>query len=55
MEGNGYIGGKTMGVNIYSCFAVSPGGFVLGVPGQMGFNRAKRKNTVLTVEQQKNR
>jgi hypothetical protein len=43
MEGNGYIGGKTMGVNIHSCLAVTPEGLVLGVPGQTGFNRAERK------------
>jgi hypothetical protein len=55
MEGNGYIGDKTMGVNIHSSLAVTPEGLVLGVLDQMGFNRAERKNTVLTREQQKNR
>jgi hypothetical protein len=55
MEGNGYIGDKTMGVNIHSCLAVSPEGLVLGVLDQRGFNRVERKNTALTREQQKNR
>jgi hypothetical protein len=55
MEGNGYIGDKTMGVNIHSALAVTPEGLVLGVLDQMGFNRAERKNTALTVEQKKNR
>jgi hypothetical protein len=55
MEGNGYIGDKTMGVNIHSCLAVIPEGLVLGVLDQMGFNRAERKNTLLTVERKKNR
>jgi hypothetical protein len=55
MEGNGYIGDKTMGVNIHSCLAVTPEGLVLGVLDQTGFNRAERKNTALTREQQKNR
>jgi hypothetical protein len=51
-EGNGYIGDKTMGVNIHSCLAVTPEGLVLGVLNQMGFNRGGRKNTALTREQQ---
>jgi hypothetical protein len=55
MEGNGYIGTKTMGVNIHSCIAVTGDGLVLGMLDQMGFNRSERKNTVLTREQQKNR
>jgi hypothetical protein len=54
-EGNGYIGDKAMGVNIHSGLAVTPGGLVPGVPGQMGFNRAGRKNTALAREQRKNR
>jgi hypothetical protein len=32
MEGNGYTGDKTMGVNIHSCLAVAPDGLVLGAP-----------------------
>jgi hypothetical protein len=55
MEGNGYIGDKTMGVNIHSCLAVTPEGLVLGVLDQRGFNRREPKNTTLTKEQQKNR
>jgi hypothetical protein len=43
MEGNGYIGDTTMGVNIHSCLAVTPEGLVLGVLDQMGFNRTERK------------
>jgi hypothetical protein len=54
MEGNGYTGDKTMRVNIHSCLAVIPEGLVLGLPGRTGFNRAEKKNTVLTVEQKKN-
>jgi hypothetical protein len=55
MKGNGYIGDKTMGGNIHSALAVTSEGLVPGVPGRTGFNRAKRKNTVLTVERKKNR
>jgi hypothetical protein len=44
-----------MGVNIHSCLAVTPEGLVLGMLYQMGYNRAERKNTSLTREQQKNR
>jgi hypothetical protein len=55
MEGNGYIGDKTLGVNIHSGLAVTPEGLVLGVLDQMGFNRAERKNTALTRERRKNR
>jgi hypothetical protein len=44
-----------MGVNIHSCLAVTPEGLVLGMLDQMGFNRAEKKNTVLTRERQKNR
>jgi hypothetical protein len=54
-EGNGYINDKTMGVNIHSGLAVTPEGLVPGVLDQMGFNRAGRKNTALTVERRKNR
>jgi hypothetical protein len=46
---------RPWGVNIHSGLAVTPGGLVLGVPGQTGFNRAGRKNTALTRERQKNR
>jgi hypothetical protein len=55
MEGNGYIGDKTMGVNIHSCLAVSPEGVALGALDPMGFNRAERKNAAPTRERQKNR
>jgi hypothetical protein len=55
MEGNGYISGKTMGVNIHSCLAVTPDGLVLGVLDQMGYNRREPRNETLTREQQKNR
>jgi hypothetical protein len=55
VEGNGYIGGKTMGVNIHSTLAVTPEGLVLGVPDRTGFNRAESKNITLTVERKKNR
>jgi hypothetical protein len=30
-EGIGYIGGKTMGVNVHSCLAVTGDGLVLGI------------------------
>jgi hypothetical protein len=46
---------KTMGVNIHSALAVTPEGLVVGVLDQMGFNRAERKNTALTVERKQNR
>jgi hypothetical protein len=55
MVGIGYIGDKTMGVNIHSCLAVTLEGLVLGVLDPMEFNRAERKNTALTRERRKNR
>jgi hypothetical protein len=55
MEGLGYINGKTIGVNIHTCLAVTPEGLVLGALDQTGYNRKKPKNTTLTKEQQKNR
>jgi hypothetical protein len=55
MEGNGYSSDKTMGINMHSCLAVTPEGLVLGMLDKRGFNRAERKNTTVTREQQKNR
>ncbi|MDR3356042.1 MAG: hypothetical protein LBO04_02530 [Spirochaetaceae bacterium] len=55
MEGNGYIGGNTMGGNIHSALAVSPDGLALGVLDQERFKRAGSKNTALNRERRKNR
>jgi hypothetical protein len=43
-DGIGYISDKTLGVNIHSCIAVTPEGVVLGVLGQMHYNREKAKD-----------
>jgi hypothetical protein len=40
-EGIGYIGDKTLGVNIHSCLAVSADGLVLGSLDQSDYNRAE--------------
>jgi hypothetical protein len=39
MEGIGYIGEKTLGVNIHSCLAVTTEGLVLGLLSQSSYNR----------------
>jgi hypothetical protein len=36
--GNSYIRGKTMGVNIHTCYVVTPDGLVLDALDQRGYN-----------------
>ncbi|MDR1863165.1 MAG: hypothetical protein LBQ67_04500 [Treponema sp.] len=55
MAGNGYISGKTTGVNIHTCLAVTPNGPVPGALDQMGYHRPEPRNGTPTREQQKNR
>jgi hypothetical protein len=55
MEGNGYISGKTTGLNIQTCLAVTPDGPALGVLDQRGYNRPDPRNETPMREQQKNR
>jgi hypothetical protein len=43
-EGTGYISGKTLGVNIRSCLAVTAKGLVLGIPDQTSYNRVQPKD-----------
>ena len=45
MEGIGYIGEKTLGVNIHSRLAVTVGGLVLGVLARSSYNRRQPKDT----------
>jgi hypothetical protein len=54
-EGNGYISGKTMGVNIDTCLAVTPEGLAPGALDQRGYNRPEPREKALTKERQKNR
>ena len=41
MEGIGYIGHQTQGVNIHSCIAVTVSGLMLGVLSQSSYNRER--------------
>jgi hypothetical protein len=43
-KGIGYIGDKTLGVNIHSCLAVSEEGLVLGLLDQMSYTRKEAKD-----------
>jgi hypothetical protein len=54
-EGNGYISGKTTGVNIHTCPAVTPDGLVPGALDQRGYNRPEAREEALAKERQKNR
>ena len=54
-EGIGYIGDKTLGVNIHSCLAVTPEGLVLGVLDQSSYNREQAKDDSRTRESKKTR
>jgi hypothetical protein len=52
-EGIGYIGDKTLGVNVHSCLAVSADGLVFGVLDQSGYNREDPKDGSASHESKK--
>jgi hypothetical protein len=52
-EGIGYISGKTLGVNIRTCLAVTAGGMVLGAADQSSYNREEAKDERRTHESKK--
>ena len=54
-EGIGYIGDKTLGVNIHSCLAVTPDGLVLGVMRQTSYTRQVRKDETASHDKKKQR
>jgi hypothetical protein len=54
-EGIGYIGDKTLGVNIHSCLAVTRDGLVLGVLDQRSYNREQAKDDSGNHENKKTR
>ena len=43
-EGIGYVGDKTLGVNIHSCLAVTADGLSLGLLDQVSYNRTQAKD-----------
>jgi hypothetical protein len=53
MEGIGYIGDKTLGVNIHSCLAVAANGLTLGVLSQSSYNRQQPSDKTRTHESKK--
>ena len=53
MEGIGYIGDKTLGVNIHSSLAVTADGLVLGLLDQTSYNRAQAKDDSRSHESKK--
>ena len=55
MEGIGYMGDKTMGVNIHSCLAVTVSGLILGVLAQSSYNRKEAKDNSRTRDSKKTR
>jgi hypothetical protein len=52
-EGIGYIGDKTLGVNIHSCLAVTLEGLVLGILDQTSYNREQSKDDSKSHESKK--
>jgi hypothetical protein len=55
MDGIGYIGDKTLGVNIHSCIAVTADGLMLGVLAQSSYNREQPKDNTRTHDSKKTR
>ena len=55
MDGIGYIGDRTLGVNIHSCLAVTVEGLTLGLLAQSSFNREQSNNHTLTSDGKKRR
>jgi hypothetical protein len=55
MEGIGHIGGKTLGVNIHCCLAVTAKGLALGIPDQTSYNRIQPKDESLSHDSKKTR
>ena len=54
-EGIGYIGDKTLGINIHSCLAVTPDGLVLGILDQTWYTRSIRKDDSASHDKKKQR
>jgi len=54
-EGMGWIGDKTMGVNVHSCVAVTPEGLTLGLLSQTSWTREIRSDTSENHDQKKGR
>jgi hypothetical protein len=54
-EGIGYIGDKTLGVNIHSCLAVSTEGLAMGILDQMSYNRVQSKDDSRSHDSKKTR
>jgi hypothetical protein len=52
-EGIGYIGDKTLGVNVHSCLVVTTDGLVLGVLDQSSYNRPEPKDESASHESKK--
>ena len=52
-KGIGYISDTTLGVNIHTCLAVTASGLVLGILGQMSYNRERAKDTERTHDSKK--
>ena len=55
MEGIGYIGDKTLGINIHSCLAVTTDGLTLGLLAQRSRNREQAKDDSRTHDNKKTR
>ena len=54
-DGIGWIGDKTLGVNIHSCVAVTPNGLTLGLLSQSSWTREIRNDTSANHDQKKGR
>jgi hypothetical protein len=54
-EGIGYIGDKTLGVNVHSCLAVTGDGPVLGILGRSSYNRPESKDESISHNNKKKR
>jgi hypothetical protein len=52
-EGIGYIGDRTLGVNIHSCIAVTTDGLTLGLLDQRSYNRSQARDDTLSHESKK--
>jgi hypothetical protein len=54
-RGIGYIGDKTLGVNIHSCLAVTADGLALGILDQSSYNRMQAKDDTRSHDGKKTR
>ena len=53
--GMGWIGDKTLGVNVHSCIAVTPEGLTLGLLSQTSWTRKVRSDTSVSRDKKKER